>query len=66
MTPQILILLLALTDLVAKLFPEILSILQKSGELTEAEAAAYKTKFEAAMQTDYWQPEAPSPPETGG
>jgi hypothetical protein len=58
--PTIILALLGLIDLAGRLVPQLITILQQQGELTDEQAAEYKAKFKAALAADYWQPDVPA------
>ena len=59
MNPALIQLLLALAQVLPSLAAAITEALQKSGEWTPEQAAAFRARMEAALQSDHWQPEQP-------
>ncbi len=57
MNPAIIQLLLALAQVLPPLAAAIAAALQKSGEWTPEQAAAFRLRMEAALAADHWQPE---------
>lgn len=57
MNPALIQLLLVLAQVMPSLVAAISEALQKSGEWTPEQAAAFRARMEAALAAPHWQPE---------
>ena len=59
MNPALVSLLLGLFELLGRSIPSVLDAMHRTGELTDAEWAEAKARYERTYQEDHWQPEVP-------
>jgi len=57
MNPALIQLLIALAQVLPSLAAAIAEVLQRSGEWTPEQAAAFRARMEAALAADHWKPE---------